>query len=242
MKHIFINDNNFLNNNTIKLFDDDYFHIYRSLRKNKNEIIYAIYNYEKLVLKTISIDKKSVIYKIVERIKLNAPEYQIDIIAPLLKEKVMPFLIEKLTEVGISNIFIYKFQFSVVNDINKNKISRYKKIAKLASEQSGRFFIPKIDIVNNILDLKNLLKNKNYNKKILLYENSRINILQYLKTLDKTQDKKIVFSSGPEGSFHNEELNFFKKANFDFVNIGNYILRAETAPVILTSIFNNFFY
>ena len=53
---------------------------------------------------------------------------------------------------------------------------------------------------------------------------------------------KILIISGPEGSFHNDEITFFQKHNFDFINLGNNILKAETAPIIITSIFYNFFF
>lgn len=242
MKHIFINNKNFIDNFTIKIDNEEYHHLYRALRKNKNEELVAIYNNEKLILKVISINKNFVILTINKKDKIIKPNFEIDAVIPFLKEKAMPFLIEKITEAGINNIYIYQFKHSIITGINNKKIGRYKKISKLSSQQSGRFFIPKIEIINNKNELEALIDNKNYQKKIVLYENAETNILQYLSTINKNKEKKIIFFSGPEGSFHPDELKLFKNKSFDFINIGKYILKAETAPVIATSIFTSFFY
>jgi 16S rRNA (uracil1498-N3)-methyltransferase len=52
------------------------------------------------------------------------------------KQEKLELIIQKLTEIGISNIYLWSSERSQLNSLNENKTKRIEKIVKEAVEQS----------------------------------------------------------------------------------------------------------
>ena len=145
-----------------------------------------------------------------------------------------PTILQKLTELGVSNIIPIKTQRSIVKLDNKKtnkKIERWQKICKEASEQSHRLEVPKIA---NIIDINNLINIDNNLKLICSLSENTKPFNTYLK--DKPKELLIVI--GPEGGFTKQEEELLINNKFLPVTLGKRIMRVETAAIYVTSIIN----
>ena len=85
------------------------------------------------------------------------------------------------------------------------------------------------------------LKLEEYDLVIVPYEEARENNLKnLLKNLEK-KPKKILYIIGPEGGFEKNEIDFLREKKCRIVTLGNRILRAETAAIVVGGVLVNEF-
>ena len=217
--------------NLFVLKNDDYYHIKVVMRLKIGEKVEVVYNQEAYLCKIIN----NYQIEIVKKIESKQAEISTILILPLLKEQKIDLILQKSTELGISEIVFFNAKRSIIKLDEKQelkKIERWKKICKEAAEQSKRVTIPNIKILKNINDLENFeglklicstIENNNNLKKVLQANKKCV---------------KINMIVGPEGGFEpNEEQNII---NFGFipVSLGNTIMRVETVPIFLLSVIN----
>lgn len=106
----------------------------------------------------------------------------------------------------------------------------------MASKQSGRDIIPKIEDIQSI---KTLCENiKNYDLVLLAYENEEEHTFkEELQKIRNTKEKlKIAIIIGPEGGIEEEEANMLEESGAKVISLGKRILRTETVALAMTSI------
>lgn len=147
---------------------------------------------------------------------------------PLAKGDKIDFMIQKASELGVRRIVLFASQRCVVNlsqnDFEK-KLNRYQKIAKEASEQCHRLYIPEI---KGIIRLSNIPEEFLSDINLLAYEKKAGSIENAFENL---KGKSISYIVGPEGGFSEDEVNTLAKAGFLPISLGKRILRVETAGV-----------
>ncbi len=162
----------------------------------------------------------------------------IALIQSIIKEDRMQYCIEKSVETGVNEII------PVITELSESKkhidnrlINGWRKCIREAKEQSLRQ--DEISISNNIYRLNelDLEDKKEYSKICLTTENiSKMKLHEYLKRQRK-EDTNFLIAVGPEKGFSPSDILFMKKNNFDFISLGESILRAETvAPVVIAII------
>ena len=75
------------------------------------------------------------------------------------KQEKLELIIQKLTEIGISHLYLWNAERSQIRTLNENKLKRIEKIVHEAVEQSRGWTIPKIEIIQ---DLKTLSDQWNF--------------------------------------------------------------------------------
>lgn len=160
------------------------------------------------------------------------------------KGEKMDLIIQKATELGVSEIIPLKLERCVVRikDEGADKIKRWQRIAKESSEQSLRRFIPSIKFVYNLREFCDKYENSDF--KIVFYEGEKKKGLRELLTLPplsppyKGGDKGAVISVivGPEGGLSSEEVEIANSYGFISAGLGQRILRTETVALIAISI------
>ena len=168
---------------------------------------------------------------------VNYKEYtkdtiEITAVISLTKSKKIELIIQKLTELGIDEIYPLETAFSIVKGASiEKKYKRWTEIIKNAVQQSKNPFIPKLNYFITVEKLSDLAKD--YDLKIVpeINENS-IEIKKVLST--KKLPRKIIFVIGPEGGFSTKELSILNK--WHLVTLGKSVLRMETASIYVLSI------
>lgn len=216
---------------------DESHHLIKVLRKKVGEKIRLINGkgeeYEGKILE-ISKEKRTLRVK-VKLLKLlrkeEIPSKKIVALIPILKGDKTEFLVEKGTELGISDFIPFTSDYSTVKPSSKLK-ERLEKKAINALKQSGRLYLPEI---KSPVILKNFLTQISHSSfKILALPEEGISLEKLIEGLKDF--KEIILISGPEGGFSKEEKKLLKEKNFVSLKISPYILRAETASLSLMSL------
>lgn len=226
MQHYFVDKIN----DSFILKDNDFHHVKNVMRiKNMQEIV-CIYDSRKYLCQIEYVASSYQIH-VLHELK-NSTELNKDIILyqALIKNDKFDFVIQKATELGVSKIVptICKRSIIKVDKNNSlNKINRYQKIIKEASEQSTRSIQPTID---NFIDLKDIELDKD-TLGLVAYEkdDDMKSLHNELTSLNEYQKVAIVI--GPEGGFEKDEVELLIKKGFHVVSLGNRILRSETASL-----------
>lgn len=230
-------------NQEIVIDTDDVNHIKNVLRKNIGDDI-LVCDFEKKInynCKIKEIDKKEIICEIISQKESESESnVKIDIFQGLPKADKMELIIQKGTELGVNSFIPVSFKRSIVKLSEKDeekKISRWQKIAEVASKQSGRDMIP---LIKNVENVKNICKLfENYDIVLVAYEAENKNSLkEALKSLKRKDEIKIAVIIGPEGGIEEQEVEEFKAAGAKIVTLGKRILRTETVCLAMAAIIN----
>lgn len=183
-----------------------------------------------------NISNKSLVIKVTDSIKVEKENsYNINLYQSIIKNENFDLVVQKATELGVNNIIPlitdrtnHKFDQKHF----EKKIDRWQKIAINASEQCGRVFVPKIHSSRELPEAN--------------FDNA-LNILlcPYTENKDKNVELNIISNNdfnifiGPEGGFTDEEVRFINNQNNSLtMNLGDRILKSETAHISIISIIN----
>ncbi len=162
---------------------------------------------------------------------------EITLCQALLRSGPMDFVIQKATELGVSRIFPFLSERTVVKADEKARADKWRhweEIARSATKQSDRDRPPEIFPPVPFSDLLARLKNGKELKVILWEGEDR----QDLKTIlrEGSEDPKISGIIGPEGGFAAAEIDAARSAGFIPASMGQRILRAETASIAFVAV------
>lgn len=176
--------------------------------------------------------KKIILKKEIILVERKAPQKELVLGFPVMRESKIDFILQKATEVGVSRFIPFTCERSLKLKQTERKNSRWLKIILEAVRQSDRLWIPKID---SILDFSRIIS--------LKYENKIAGGIKSKNTLDKINMKNsdILFMVGPEGDFSSEEYEQLKARDFDFITLSKNILKTETAAIFGCGLLSYYF-
>ncbi|MBM7645807.1 16S rRNA (uracil1498-N3)-methyltransferase [Scopulibacillus daqui] len=240
MQRYFVNKEQ-ISEQTITLLADDAKHIQKVMRMNPGDRLICADNEGNVYLCEIqSLESDCITAVIKKQLEENAElPIHVTIVQGLPKGDKLEFIVQKGTECGARAFIPLKAERSIskwaVNKVDK-KLSRLKKIAKEAAEQSHRTYIPEI---GRPVSIDQLIKmSDHYHKKIVAYEETAKAGEQHAlpKILNEIKaNERLIAVIGPEGGFSPEEVQKLEQAGFTSCGLGNRILRTETAPLYVLS-------
>lgn len=204
-------------------------HCVRVLRKKNGDSINITNGEGKLIIVEITdAHQKHCSFKIIseEETKKNAPNLHIAI-APTKNIDRFEFFLEKVTEIGISEITPLLCFHSERKNI---KLERLEKIITSACKQSKNFHFP---LLNDLTSLKDLNLANNTQKLVAHCTDSE---KSHLKNYNFTKPTLILI--GPEGDFSKEEIDWAIDNGFQPISLGESRLRTETAGIVACTIAN----
>jgi 16S rRNA (uracil1498-N3)-methyltransferase len=157
------------------------------------------------------------------------------LIQGILKSDKMDLVIQKTTELGISEIIPSVTQRSQVRITGKS--DRWRRIAEDASRQSGRAAVPVIHetiAFTDIFSADPLRVRPAGGKGVLFWEEKGIALRSVMNDLKGC--RSLVMAVGPEGGFSASEVEMAKQHDFLVATLGSRILRAETAAIAATAL------
>lgn len=148
----------------------------------------------------------------------------------------MDFAIQKSVELGVNEITPLLTQFTDVSLDAERSIKKqmhWQKIAVHACEQCGRADVP---TVHAALPFARWASTLNAELRLILHPYTNNKTQATLPELLTPSISRIAFCAGPEGGFHEQEVETALTHHFYSVQLGGRILRSETAPIVLLSI------
>lgn len=147
----------------------------------------------------------------------------------------LEFVAQKATELGMSALWAFPADWSVVKWDGKKlakKAEKLEKIAQGAAEQSKRNRIPQVKLFEKKAAF--LAELEQFDKIFVAYEESAKEGETAILAGELSQMKsgeKILFIFGPEGGISPEEIEAFESKGGLKIGLGPRIMRAETAPL-----------
>jgi 16S rRNA (uracil1498-N3)-methyltransferase len=189
------------------------------------------------VISDIDIRDTKIKIRILDQNKSKETKPFITLLQALPKGEKFDWIIQKITELGVSKIIPVITQRTIVNILPsklERRMERWNKIAIEAAKQSLRMDIPQIGELSTFdASLREVEK---HHLSIIPWEQEKeLSIRKALKSIDGTVTKVAVFI-GPEGGFSPEEVKKAKEMGAVSVSLGPRILRTETAAIAVCSI------
>ena len=186
---------------------------------------------------------KAYIYFQVGDISLVQNPYQklYQSIIPYIKKENLIYSLQKLIELGVNSILIYRpdnlDQSLAKKDLSKLNL-RLEEAIISACEQSGCNHFPSIDYFDG---LKKCLQSRKVNSDFdgLFVLDTIAN--QFIKDHEVLSLNSISIITGPESGFSAAERDTMSVLGLQSLKIGHYVLRAETAPIVGLSKFHSLF-
>ncbi len=227
MKHIprFFVENEIICGVDKSISSEQMFHANKVLRLKENDCLRIFNNISGEWECLIKNSKKNLVMP-VKLIRAPRDEPGPSIACALINPNRFSILVEKITELGVQNIYPVITDYTQYKTLNKQKV---KQIIIQACEQSGRLTVPKI---HETVKLKDFLNNLSENQKVLVGVEKE-NTTKMMHNLEKD----IIFAVGPEGGFSDREIELFSSsASVNSFYFGRNILRSETAAVAFVSL------
>lgn len=149
------------------------------------------------------------------------------------KGQKMDFVVEKLTELGVSAIVPFESERSVVTGTGANKVDRWRRLAKSSAQQCGRRDVP--DILDPVRFSDVVGTFGSFDCVLLPWElasrDGGAGSGRIARLVEGTRN--ILAIIGPEGGFTHSEAGAARDHGAHLVSLGERILRSETAGLVL---------
>lgn len=159
----------------------------------------------------------------IKEIKSTYPQKQVSLFVCIPKKDKFELILEKCTEIGITNFYPVLSDRTIKTNIN---FERAEKIILEASEQSQRTDTP---VLHQIRSLEEIVKE--FRPVVFDVEGEKI-------TSEETKHIQ-NFLIGPEGGFSEKELAFFKQEKLDIYTLQTPVLKTETAAIVVSGLLLN---
>ena len=182
------------------------------------------------IFKIASLEKKKIVLEQIGSIEFQQPErINLRVLMPYIKKENLFFAVQKVTEIGVSNISLFRpdnFDQSIkkkdLSKINEKALS----IITQACEQNGSNIVPDFQIYE---DLSSAIDHDSFS---IFFDLDATNDFQSIKNIKDS----ITLITGPESGFSKKEREFLNATASDNISLGKNILRAETAPITALSV------
>jgi 16S rRNA (uracil1498-N3)-methyltransferase len=176
--------------------------------------------------RVVSAERRRVTLAITE---VTAPQrelpFPLEVAAPLPKGDRAQFLVEKLTELGVTSFVPLSTRRSVVHP-REAKLEKLQRYVIEASKQCGR---------NVLLEVKPLESWGSYARRTDL---PALRVLAHPGGAARealTPGVAMTLAVGPEGGFTDEEVELARSVGWRLIDLGPRILRVETAALVLAT-------
>ncbi len=159
----------------------------------------------------------------------SEPKIDLTIYQALAKGDKLSLVMQKITEIGASEMAIFDSDFCDVK-ANTTRAQRLETIAISAAKQCGRASITNQTGVYNLKEVANHIQN--FDAFLVAYEAEDGLTLSNFLINNKNKIKKIAVMIGAEGGFSEKEIELLKSNGARIVSLGSRILRTETASIV----------
>lgn len=211
----------------------DYNHIKNVLRMRISDEFLVSFEGQSHLCVLEAIDGEEATAKIIqENFQSTELPIYIHLFQGLPKADKMELIIQKCTELGVSEITPVEMKNCVVKleeKKKKSKTERWQAIAESAAKQSKRNLIPTVNTPLSFADV--IAKADDFDLFLVPYE-SEEGMRSTKAALSKIKNgARVAVLIGPEGGFDEKEIEKCKAENMHIISLGKRILRTETAAI-----------
>ena len=167
-----------------------------------------------------------------------SPKRTLTTVIPVIKKSNFNFMIEKLAEVGVNKFIIYRPDLVDQSVAKKDLTRMIKKSSEIiinVSKQCGNNFLPDIEESKSLNEAIKLLESSN---QAYIFDTEAS---EYFNQQELGINSSVTIITGPESGFSDNELKLIDMQNIKKRYLGENILRAETAPIFVSSLVKNHF-
>ena len=229
MPNAFYIDSDNLNGNSFFLDEDESFHAFKVFRLNPGDSIFLLNGFG-LAYKAVieKYEDKIVFGRISKKVHLfGENDFTINVFPAILKRDRFEILLEKVTEMGVVNIYPVLTERCVKRQIN---IQRCKKIIVASAKQCQRSLFP---VIHKPKRLQSYFEDPIKQSFAGVITSSK-----RISDFDLNNRSPVNIFIGPEGDFSFDEIQFLDSNGVQFFNLGKRKLRAETAIQACLGVFN----
>ena len=215
-------------------------HLVRALRlKEGSQVEVFDGNGKKGICSIIKLSDKSCELHRISKIEFQEiPSRILTVIIPFIKKNNFNYMIQKLTEIGVNKFLVYKSDLldqSIAKKDLEKIIDKSKEVIINVCKQCGNNFLPTVDNFNN---LDQAIKQIDTDDEKYLFDTDAT---KYFNQDELNDSSSISIITGPESGFSEKELSIINKGALKLRFLGKNILRAETAPIVVSSLIKNHF-
>ena len=182
------------------------------------------------ICKIVSLEKKEIVLEPIGDTEFQQPErINLKVLMPYIKKENLFFAVQKVTEIGVSNISLFRPD-NIDQSIKKKDLSKINEkalsIIIQACEQNGSNIVPDFQIYE---DLSSAIEHDTFS---IFFDLDAANDFQSIKTIKDN----ISLITGPESGFSKREKELLNARASYNISLGKNILRAETAPITALSV------
>jgi 16S rRNA (uracil1498-N3)-methyltransferase len=185
-----------------------------------------------------AISDSRVDFSLGEKLQKEAPSIpKISLVLSIFKFDRMEWAIEKCTEIGVTRIIPLVARRSDAHLVAaaSKRHERWLRITKQAAEQSRRAGVPEILSPMKLQDLAGALPAAA--TRIILAETlAGSQNTGLTDILQSSSTAEAILAIGPEGGWTEDELTWFRGAEWIAASLGPTILRAETAAIVASAL------
>jgi 16S rRNA (uracil1498-N3)-methyltransferase len=216
---------------------DDARHLTRVLRVEAGQRYEISDNSNVYLAEVETARKEHVAFRTLEKLAAPKPTVRLILCAALIKFDHFEWMIEKATELGVSEIVpveTIRSERGLERAAHK-RIERWRRIALEASQQSRRAFLPEVSEPESLGDL--LARAATY--RFAFDEDPATRLLNPALPAVRDPTDTVAILIGPEGGWTNDERTEFTATGWIPVSLGPLVLRAETAALAALAIVNS---
>lgn len=205
---------------TVCLVDAEHHHLARVMRIAPGETIELVNGKGALAeAEVMEILKNKTSIRVLKISQTNPPSWSLSLAVPLMRPAKLEWVIEKGTEIGADRFLLFSAEQGEKEDLNERQKERLFNIRIAALKQSGRLFLPSIELFPSLATLLNEAGD-------VYFGDPEAPPIDWGK-----ESVTLLFATGPEKGFSPEEYSYLEKRGKK-VRLSPYTLRAETAPLV----------
>jgi 16S rRNA (uracil1498-N3)-methyltransferase len=217
---------------------EEHHHLSRVARIKNGENIYLFDSRGADYLARVEeVGKNSTRLFILEKRLKSDEKTRITLAQALIKTKNLELILQKATELGMSEFVPVISSRSIIKigDKSEKKLQRWRRIVLESSKQCGRSAVPTIHIP---YDLSTFFRRGSEEKKIFFCRRGGQNLRDRLA--DLPSPASVVLLIGPEGGWTDREEQDILGHGFESISLGPLTLRSETAAIASLAMVSHF--
>lgn len=224
----------FTANNILNLADQEYHHLVHVMRARPNDEIELVNGQGQLAQATIQTITKKNVQLSIESTQTSPPTTSHLILAQAIpRMNRLEFILEKGTELGMTDIWLFPTTHSDRKTFNEQQIERLQAITIAAMKQCGRLFLPKITMMPKLSAWEPL-------PSPAFFGDTSPSAPTLSSAWQNASSSKSAFICiGPESGFTQEETALLLQLGAQGVKLHSNILRTDTAAITALSIISH---